>query len=123
MYANIFPNGDSKKFCTLLFNLIDLDKSANLDFPEFLIAISFASEKDFNQKLRMIFHLIDIDKDGRIQPKEITRVISCIHELLDKNSNHKEQTQLKVNAFFGLVKLRNENFMSEEEFIEEGKVV
>ena len=66
----------------------------------------------------MIFYLIDIDKDGRIRRKEIARVIDCIGELLDKKANKKEQTQLKVNTFFRLVKLQDDNFMSEEEFIE-----
>ena len=118
VYKKIFPNGDSRKFCNLLFNLIDLDRSRDLDFTEFLIALSLASEKDFQQKLRMIFHLIDINKDGLVKRKEITRVINCICELLDKNSDKREQTQFKVNAFFRLIKLNDDNFMSEEEFIE-----
>jgi len=102
----------------LLFNLIDLDGSRDLDFAEFLIALSLASEKDFQQKLRLIFHLIDINKDGLVKRKEITRVLNCICELIDKNSDRREQTQFKVNAFFRLIKLNDENFMSEEEFIE-----
>ncbi len=118
VYKKNFPNGDSRKFCNLLFNLIDLDGSRDLDFAEFLIALSLASEKDFQQKLRLIFHLIDINKDGLVKRKEITRVLNCICELIDKNSDRREQTQFKVNAFFRLIKLNDENFMSEEEFIE-----
>ena len=118
VYKKSFPNGDSRKFCNLLFNLIDLDGSRDLDFAEFLIALSLASEKDFQQKLRLIFHLIDINKDGLVKRKEITRVLNCICELIDKNSDKREQTQFKVNAFFRLIKLNDENFMSEEEFIE-----
>ena len=118
VYAKLFPHGNSEKFCDLLFRSIDLDHSRDLDFTEFLIALSFASEKDMNQKLRMIFHLIDIDKDGRIKKKEITRVINSIGELLDKKNDQKSQTVLKVNTFFRLIELQDANFMTEEEFIE-----
>ncbi len=118
VYSKIFPNGDSRKFCKLLFNLIDFDRSKKLDFAKFLIALSLASEKDFRQKLRMIFNLIDVNKDGLVKRKEITQVMICICELLDKSTDKREQTQFKVNAFFRLVKLNDENFMTEDEFIE-----
>lgn len=118
VYAKLFPHGNAKKFCNILFSSIDLDQSRDLDFTEFLIALSFASEKDFNQKLRMIFHLIDIDNDGSIKKKEITRVINSIDELLNKNSKHKDQTNLKVDAFFRLVPLTTHDQMNVEEFIE-----
>lgn len=117
VYKKLFPNGDSRKFCHLLFSMIDLNQSRDLDFVEFLIAFSFASEKDINQKLRMIFQLIDIDKDGRIKRKEITHLISSIDELLDKKSIQKSKTELKVNTFFRLIDLQDPNFMNEEEFI------
>lgn len=118
VYSKLFPHGSSEKFCDLLFRSIDLDQSRDLDFTEFLIALSFASEKDMNQKLRMIFHLIDIDNDGRIKKKEVTKVINSIGELLDKKNEQKSQTVLKVNTFFRLIELQDANFMTEEEFIE-----
>jgi Ca2+-binding EF-hand superfamily protein len=113
----MFPCGNPKKFCNLIFELIDLDKNRTIDFTELLIALSFISEKDLNQKLRIIFQLIDQNKDGIITKKELRRVINSVDELIDKSFNQKNQQNFKVNTFFQLADLFDTTEMNEEQFV------
>ena len=51
---------------------------------EFLIAISVTSQGDVKQKLSMAFKMYDLDKNGRVEKKEMEKIIEAIYDLLGK---------------------------------------
>jgi Ca2+-binding EF-hand superfamily protein len=50
-------------------------------FLEFLVAISVISHGDIRKKLEIAFDIYDINKNGKIDRKEITKLIEEIYDL------------------------------------------
>ena len=59
-------------------------KFTNMLKTEFLIAISVTSQGDVKQKLSMAFKMYDLDKNGRVEKKEMEKIIEAIYDLLGK---------------------------------------
>ena len=91
-----YPQGKADKFCSHVFkvksNIIcpdnhfvrkvilftkvfDTDSSGEIDFVEFLIAISITAQGDAKKKLELAFRMYDVDKNGRVDKKEMEKII------------------------------------------------
>lgn len=80
----IKKNGNANKFCKYLFRSFDKDRNGFIDFSEFLLGITLMSSRDrIVEKLRFIFDIYDLDGDGRIDQKEMIKVIECLYDLRD----------------------------------------
>jgi Ca2+-binding EF-hand superfamily protein len=75
-----------------VFKTFDTDSSGEIDFVEFLIAISVTSQGDIRDKLKMAFNMYDIDKNGRIDRKEMEKIIEAIYDLLGEENRKGEVT-------------------------------
>jgi Ca2+-binding EF-hand superfamily protein len=60
-------------FGAQLFNAFDLNKNNNVDFNEFLIAISLTQDSDPKQKLTFAFRMYDINRG--IQKNYLNKVL------------------------------------------------
>ncbi len=56
-YKAFYPQGKADKFCNHVFKVFDFDNSGQIDFTEFLIAISVTAQGDANKKLSMAFKM------------------------------------------------------------------
>jgi len=58
-----------------LFSLLDVDKSEELEAPEFALGLRLVFAGEDDEKLRMAFKMIDRDDDDKISKKEIHRFL------------------------------------------------
>lgn len=66
IYKNFFPLGDVTAFSNYVFNVFDIDHNQEIDFEEFIKALSVGSRGELTEKLCWAFRLYDIDGDGFI---------------------------------------------------------
>ena len=57
--------GKADKFCSHVFKVFDSDGSGEIDFTEFLIAISVTAQGDAKKKLVLAFKMYDVDQNGK----------------------------------------------------------
>ena len=69
---------------------------------EFLLGITLMSSRDrIVEKLRFIFDIYDLDGDGRIDQKEMIKVIECLYDLRDLPKSDKSGKYF-MHKFLGI---------------------
>ncbi|RNA44289.1 neuronal calcium sensor 2-like [Brachionus plicatilis] len=118
VYKQFYPHGKADKFCGHVFKTFDTDGSGEIDFVEFLIAISVTSQGDIKDKLRMAFNMYDIDKNGRIDKKEMEKIIEAIYDLLgEENRKGENSPPRRVLKIMAKLDKNNDGSLSPDEFI------
>ena len=106
-------------FLSHVFKAFDLDGSGVIDFIEFLFAISIISQGNTKEKLLMSFNLFDIDKNGRIERKEMEKLIVAIYDLLGEEDRVGcRSPDEKVKEIMNKLDKDGNGSISADEFIE-----
>ncbi|KAI0979832.1 hypothetical protein GJ496_004048 [Pomphorhynchus laevis] len=74
-YMQFFPECDANNFCDHIFRAFDVDRSGQIDFKEFLMAINITSKGDPKSKLIWAFRMYDIDGNGLIDLNEMHKIV------------------------------------------------
>lgn len=69
------------KFCDYVFNVIDRKKKGYISFEDFVLCLSLTSHGDFREKCEFAFKLYDLDRDGKLNKKEMTKVLTALYDL------------------------------------------
>lgn len=119
VYRQFYPHGKADKFCGFVFRTFDSDQSGEIDFIEFLVAISVTSQGDIKDKLKMAFNMYDIDKNGSIDKKEMIKIIEAIYDLLgEENRKGENSPPNRVNKIMEKLDKDRDGKLSSDEFIE-----
>ena len=119
VYKIFYPQGKADKFCNHVFKVFDADGSGQIDFTEFLIAISITAQGDAKKKLVLAFKMYDVDKNGRVDKKEMEKIIEAIYDLLGEEHRHGENAPSeRVKTIMHKLDKDQNGYLSEEEFVE-----
>jgi len=117
VYKQFYPTGKAEKFCEYVFRTFDTDSSGNIDFGEFLIAISITAQQDPKKKLEWAFLMYDIDRNGYIDKKEMKKIMDAIYDLLGEDKSGPNSPAIKVDQIFSKMDINGDQKLSREEFV------
>jgi Ca2+-binding EF-hand superfamily protein len=75
VYAQNFPEGDASRFAEHVFRSLDTDGDKELDFREFITALSVTGRGGPVDRLKWAFRVYDVNDDGEISQEECTSII------------------------------------------------
>lgn len=85
---------------------------------EFLLAISTTSSNDPVKKLKMAFDLYDTNDNGRIDQKEMEKILVAIYDLKGiKDRDGPNSPKAKTAEIFAKMDTNFSNTLDEQEFI------
>lgn len=119
VYQKFYPEGKADKFCSQVFQTFDSDGNGYIDFVEFLIAVNITSHGDVREKLRLAFEMYDINKNGKIDKKEMTKVVTAIYDLLgEENRKGDNSPENRVKKIMEKLDVNDDKSISRDEFVE-----
>lgn len=87
IYEELFPTCRAKKFCELVFNVFDKEKTNTIDFSEFIMACSLTSRGKPKDKLALAFDVYQSYNEEFLLKKEDVKLITeAVHELYEGKS-------------------------------------
>ena len=75
-----------------MLRTFDTDQDGEIEFAEFLMAISVSSHGGVRDKLKMAFNMYDIDKNGKVDKNEMEQIILAIYDLLGEENRKGENS-------------------------------
>ncbi|XP_074605282.1 frequenin-2-like [Brevipalpus obovatus] len=119
IYQQFFPNGDPSRFAQLLFRAFDENQDGNIEFDEFIRALSVTSRGSPEEKLLWAFKLYDLDSDGFITRDEMCDILDSISVMIGEETteNEKFNPRERVNQIFQELDTNQDNRLSLEEFL------
>lgn len=76
---------NSEKYLKKLFQAFDKDESGQIDFSEYMIALSMLKKGTAEEKLKFFFAQFDANKDKEISEDEMTDMIKALYDLNQDN--------------------------------------
>jgi Ca2+-binding EF-hand superfamily protein len=121
MYRQLYPHSKSDKFCARIFTIFDRNKDNFLDFEEFLRAIKITMSNNVKDKLKCAFEIYDLKGDGKIDKKEMKKILNHIYDMLGEDNKQlrlrSKFADKKVDLIFEKFDLDRDDSLSLDEFI------
>ena len=122
IYKQLYPHSKSTKFCDRIFTIFDYSKRNYLDFGEFLTAIAVTVNGSTKEKLTCAFKIYDLNSDGKLDRRELKKILGHIHEMLgEDNVKSRRAAKLanrQVELIFEKFNLSKNEKLTLEAFIE-----
>ena len=75
MLSESIPEADTSGLVEHVWRIYDTNLDGEIDFREFMLALSVMSKGSAEDNLRQIFRLFDVNGDGRLEKEELSRVV------------------------------------------------
>jgi len=123
MASNFLPEQQrTPEFVDRLFNAFDKDRSGEVDFQEFMLAMAMCSSENPEDKLRFCFRSLDIDGNGTLDRTEISYAVQLIFKhnpgLESRVAPEVNSPEKVVKQIFDRVDVNRDNALSCEELVE-----
>jgi len=116
------PQQRTQQFIDRLFNAFDKDRSDQIDFHEFMLAMTLCSSDNPEDKLRFCFRSLDLDNNGFLDRNEITYAVELIFKhnpgLESKVAGDVNSAEKVVTKIFEKVDANNDNKLTCEELVD-----
>ena len=81
MLSESIPEADTSGLVEHVWRMYDTNLDGEIDFREFMLALSVMSKGSAEDNLRQIFRLFDVNSDGRLEREELSRVVSELRKV------------------------------------------
>jgi len=116
------PQQRTQQFIDRLYNAFDKDRSDQIDFHEFMLAMTLCSSDNPEDKLRFCFRSLDLDNNGYLDRNEITYAVELIFKhnpgLESKVAADVNSPEKVVTKIFEKVDANNDNKLTCEELVD-----
>jgi len=113
MLSESMPKADTSGLVEHVWRIYDTNLDGEIDFREFMLALSVMSKGSAEENLRQIFRLFDVNSDGRLEKEELSRVVG---ELRKVGRAMEEEEDLVATAFTEMDS-NMDGTISQEEFV------
>ena len=87
MLREAIPEADTSGLVEHVWRIYDTNLDGEIDFREFMLALSVMSKGSAEDNLRQIFRLFDVNSDGRLEREELSRVVGELRKVGDMFSH------------------------------------
>jgi len=81
MLSASIPEADTSGLVEHVWRIYDTNLDGEIDFREFMLALSVMSKGSAEDNLRQIFRLFDVNSDGRLEREELSRVVGELRKV------------------------------------------
>ena len=111
MLREAMPEADTSGLVEHVWRIYDTNLDGEIDFREFMLALSTMSKGSAEENLRQIFRLFDVNSDGRVEREELSRVVGEL-----KKVGAVEEEDLVATAF-NEMDANMDGSITQEEFV------
>merc|ERR1711936_33773 len=111
MLNESIPKADTSGLVEHVWRIYDTNLDGEIDFREFMLALSVMSKGSAEENLRQIFRLFDVNSDGRLEKEELSRVVGELRKV-----GAVEEEDLVASAFTEM-DANMDGSISQEEFV------
>merc|ERR1719273_2236371 len=111
MLNESIPKADTSGLVEHVWRIYDTNLDGEIDFREFMLALSVMSKGSAEDNLRQIFRLFDVNSDGRLEREELSRVVGELRKV-----GAVEEEDLVATAF-NEMDANMDGSISQEEFV------
>ncbi|KAJ1959894.1 Calcium-binding protein NCS-1 [Dispira parvispora] len=121
IYKQFFPFGDSSEFADYVFQVFDVNSNGQIDFKEFIVALSTSCRGETEDKLNWTFRLYDINQDGFITYEEMLCIVEALYKMVGTMVTlppDEDTPEKRVKKLFDAMDTNRDGKVSLEEFKE-----
>lgn len=122
IFTQFYPNGKSDTFAEHTFRTFDHNNDGQIDFREFLTALSVTSRGTIDEKLKWVYSMYDADGNGYICKKEMLVIVKAIFQMVHVSEQLSEgDAEKRVERIYEKLDKNSDGQLSLEEFMDGAK--